>query len=66
MDKRPRTAIYINNHRLKTSSFESINVPIHDITAVSINTTKKGKPTLVINIYNPGDEKRITPLCQYI
>jgi hypothetical protein len=65
-NRKPRSAIYINNRILDTSAFRIITFPFPDITAVAINTTNNPKPTLVINIYNPHDENLITPLMEYM
>ena len=63
---RPRSAIYINNHIISTSSFTPIKLPFNDVTAVSINMEESSKPMLLMNIYNPGNENLITPLRQYL
>src|SRR5579859_2848448 len=52
-NRKPCSAIYINNHILDTSAFRIITIPFLDITAVVINTTNNPKPTLIINVYNP-------------
>src|SRR5436190_1710585 len=65
-NRNPRSAIYINNHILDTSAFRIIAFPFPDVTAVAINTTNNSKPTLVIKVYNPGDENLITPLNEYL
>src|SRR5579859_1935514 len=65
-NRKPRSAIYINNRILDTSAFCIITLPFPDVTAVAVNTTNSSNPTLVINIYNPGDENLITPLNEYI
>jgi hypothetical protein len=65
-NRNPRSAIYINNRILDTSAFHIVTIPLPDITAVAIITTNNLKPTLVINVYNPGDENLITPLFKHI
>jgi hypothetical protein len=55
-NRNPRSAIYINNRILDTSAFRIIALPFPDVTAVAVNTTNNPNPTLVINVYNPGDE----------
>jgi ribonuclease HI len=65
-NRKPRSAIYINNHILDTSAFRIITIPLPDVTAVAINTINNPKPTMIINIYNPGDENLITPLMEYL
>jgi ribonuclease HI len=65
-NRNPRSAIYINNHILDTSSFRIITFPFPDVTAVAINTKDNSKPTLIINIYNPQDENLITPLIEHL
>src|SRR5271169_993367 len=50
----PRTAIYINNSILPTTSYEQIYIPHSDVTAVAIKTKDQRKPALLINIYNAG------------
>jgi hypothetical protein len=65
-NRNPRSAIYINNHILDTSSFRIITFPFPDVTAVAINTEDNSEPTLIINIYNPHDENLITPLIEYL
>src|SRR5205814_7990654 len=63
----PRSAIYINNNLLPTSAFRQIHIPINDVTAIQIiPETPPNKPTLLMNIYNPGDNPIITPLRQYL
>src|SRR5438046_9218898 len=65
-NRNPRSAIYINNRILDTSAFRIITFPFPDVTAVAINTTNESKPSLIINIYNPGDENLISPFTEYL
>src|SRR5271155_1369686 len=65
-NRKPRSAIYINNRILDTSAFRIIAFPLPDVTAVAINTTNNPKPTLIINVYNPGDQNLITPLTEHL
>src|SRR5436190_19227918 len=52
----PRSVIYINNNLLPTSAFRKIDLPINDVTAIELlSDTPQNKPTLLMNIYNPGD-----------
>ena len=64
--RRPRSAIYINNTRLPMTAFAPVPTPLHDITAITINTNNNDKPTLIVNIYNPQDEDLITPMQEYL
>jgi exonuclease III len=65
--QRPRSVIYVNRS-LNSSLYRTIHLPFNDVTAIAIKTTKEQKPTLIINIYNPGinDEDMITPLQEYL
>ena len=65
-NRNPRSAIYINNRILDTSSFYIITIPLPDVTAVAIKTTNNSKPTLVVNIYNPSDANLITPIFEHL
>ena len=65
-NRNPRSAIYINNRKLHSSAFRIITFPFPDVTAVAINTTDNDKPSLFINVYNPGDENLITPLMEHL
>ena len=65
-NKAPRSAIYINNSKLSSNAFQIIDIPLNDITAVTINTSNSPKPSLIINIYNPQDFDLITPLANYL
>ena len=65
-DRTPRTAIYINNAALPSSTFKQLPIPHRDITAISISHTNTPKPTLLINIYNQQSESIIYPLRQYL
>jgi len=65
-NRNPRSAIYINNQILDTSSFYIVTIPLPDVTAVAIKTTNNLKPTLVVNIYNPSDENLITPIFEHL
>ena len=65
-NRQPRSAIYINNRILDTSAYSIIAFPLPDVTAVAINTTNNPKPTMIINVYNPGDENLITPLMEHL
>ena len=47
---RPRSAIYLNNRLLPSSTFEPIPIPIHDITAVAVTTANESKPTAIITV----------------
>src|SRR5947207_6771476 len=58
----PRTAIYINNAIIPTTSYEPIETSSSDVTAIEISIKNKEKPTLLINIYNPKDGKFISEL----
>jgi len=60
-DKEPRTAIYVNNAYLTAGQVTQVQMPFNDVTAVQIKT-KDSKPTLIVNVYNPGDESIITDL----
>jgi len=53
-NRRPRSAICINNQILNTSTFRIIIFPFPDVTAIAINTTNNQNPTLIINVYNQG------------
>ena len=64
--KQPRAVIYANKKLLPTASYAQINLPFSDVVAITIKTSNKLKPTLIINIYNPGDSNLITPLRQYL
>ena len=65
-NRNPRSAIYINNRILDTSAFQIITFPFSNVTAIAINTTNESKPSLIINIYNPGDENLISPFTEYL
>src|SRR5579859_5260073 len=65
-NRNPRSAIYVNIRILNTSAFRIIAFPFPDVTAVAVSTTNDSKPTLVINVYNPGDENLITPLTEHL
>ena len=65
-DQTPRTAIYINNNELPSVAFTQVRIPFHDITAVAITPNNNDKPTLLINMYKPGDKNTIPPLRQYL
>jgi hypothetical protein len=65
-NRSPRSIIYINNQILDTSTFCIIALPFPDVTAVVVKTTNNPNPTLIINVYNPGDENLITPLNDYL
>ena len=63
----PRSAIYINNAALSSAAFNQIHIPLTNVTAVAIspaNTLRK--PTLLINVYKPNDQRTIAPLRQYL
>jgi hypothetical protein len=61
----PRTAIYINNNALSSAAFTQVSIPLHDIITIAITPNNVNeKPTLLINIYKPGDKNTITPLRQ--
>jgi hypothetical protein len=62
----PRTAIYVNNKILRTSSFQQTHIPFSDVTAITIMTNGENKATLLINVYNPRDHDLISPLRQYL
>ena len=65
-NRNPRSAIYINNLILDTTAFHIIAIPLPDVTAIAINTTNESKPSLIINLYNPGDENLISPFTEYL
>ena len=65
-DQTPRSAIYINNNALPSAAFTQVRIPFHDVTAVAITPNNNDKPTLLINIYKPGDKNTIPPLRQYL
>jgi hypothetical protein len=58
----PRSAFYINNKLLPTSAFRQLHVPINDVTAIEIiPEISQSKPTLLMNIYNPGTTQSSLP-----
>ena len=61
----PKSAIYINNRILHTSSFRQIHIPHSHVTAISITDNEK-KATLLINIYNSRNHGPISLLRQYL
>jgi exonuclease III len=64
--EQPHVIIYINKKRLATASFAQVNLPFKDTVIVTIKTNETNKPTLIINIYNPGDSSLIRPLRKYL
>ena len=62
----PRSAIYINKRHIPQARVTQIQIPIPDVTAISIGNRMHDKPTLVINIYNPKDAEIITALEQHL
>jgi len=48
------------------TAFAPVPTPLHDITAIAINTNNNDKPTLIVNIYNPQDEDLITSMQEYL
>ena len=61
-ETQPRTAIYINNNILPTTSYEPIQLSSSDATAIAIKSKHKKKPTLLINIYNTRENDQIDRL----
>ncbi len=65
-DKPLRTTIYINNKILPATDYESIHIPLSDITAIKIRLKNLQKPMLLINIYNPTNDSLIKSLNEEI
>ena len=65
-DKPPRIVIYINNKILPATDYESIHIPLSDITAIKIRLKNHQKPMLLINIYNPTNDSLIKSLNEEI
>ena len=64
--RRPRSAIYINNKLLSTKAFTPVTIPINDVTAITIDIEGHVKPTLVMSIYNDQSGCLINELRDYL
>ena len=50
--ERNRTTIYINKQLISADSFEPINIPFPDTSAISLQPRDSPRPCLIVNIYN--------------
>ena len=65
LDKRPRSAIYINKKSLTAAQITQLSVPSPDITAIEVKLQRASKPSPFINVYNPYDYSALPALQQY-
>src|SRR5579871_5170344 len=49
--ERNHTVIYVNKKLISAASYEPVNIPFSDITAISITSQESINPTLIVNIY---------------
>ena len=64
-DTRPRAAIYTNNNLISPSRVTPLTLPFKDVAAAAITITNT-KPMLIVNIYNPCDQRITTELHEYL
>ena len=64
-NEQPRTAIYVNRNLFPASKITPMVLPFSDVTAITLNTSHR-KPSLFVNIYNPGDKDILSELQEHL